>query len=160
MLRLTIPEDTPSLVAQAAGTKFFYAHEIDTLKEVLDDYHVESHADGHRAYTWLEDGVPMGFAYIAPTPMTDRTWELWWIVVDVAMQGKGLGGKLLLAAEQAVLSESGRLLCIDTSGLPKYEPTRRFYLKYGYTECAHVPDFYRDGDDKVIFAKQLKANIV
>jgi ribosomal protein S18 acetylase RimI-like enzyme len=155
MLRPTTPADTETLVAHAAATKFFYSNELETLREVLEDYHAEAIAEGHRAFTWMDDANAAGFAYIAPVPMTDRTWELWWIVVDPAKQGRGLGGKLLKSAEQAVALQGGRLLLIDTSGLPKYEPTRRFYLKYGYTLCAEIPDFYRDGDAKCVYWKRL-----
>jgi len=39
---------------------------------------------------------------------------------------------------------------IETSSLPHYELTRRFYLKHGYEQAAVLRDFYSDGDDMVI----------
>jgi ribosomal protein S18 acetylase RimI-like enzyme len=157
MMRPLIPADTPILCEQASNTGVFYDTEIDTLREVLDDYHAECEADGHRAFVWLIDGQPRGFVYFAPTPMTDRTWELWWIVVDAALHGQGVGGQLLRAAEAAVRDDGGRLLLIETSNLPKYDATRHFYLKHGYELTATVPDFYRDGDAKLIYWKRLAA---
>ena len=156
MLRPTTPADTDALVALTDATGFFKPHEVETLREVLDDYHAESHELGHVCRTWDEDGSPAGFAYYAPTAMTDRTWELWWIVVDKARQGRGLGGQLLAAVEDDVRRLGGRLLLIETSSQPLYEPTRRFYLRHGYEQVAHVPDFYADGDGKLIFARRIR----
>ncbi len=155
MLRPTAPADSPALVAVAAGTGVFKPHELVALREVLDDFHATNHAYGHRASTWDEAGEAIGFVYLAPTAMTDRTWELWWIAVEAARHGQGLGSKMLVAVEDTVRADGGRLLLIETSSTPAYQPTRQFYLKHGYTEAAHVPDFYADGDGKVIFSKRI-----
>jgi GNAT superfamily N-acetyltransferase len=155
MLRPTVPADSPVLIEIAAGTGVFKPHELVALHEVLDDYHATNREYGHQAHTWEEGGSPVGFVYLAPTAMTDRTWELWWIAVDVRRQGQGLGAKLLAAVEDAVRSASGRLLLIETSSTPVYQPTRRFYLRHGYAEAAVIPDFYADGDGKVIFSKRM-----
>jgi GNAT superfamily N-acetyltransferase len=156
MLRPTIPEDTPALLEMAERTGVFKPHEVEALAGVLDDYHNGLNEPGELAFTW-DEGGPAGFVYFGPAPMTDRTWELWWIIVSKTRQGKGLGGRLLDFVEQTVHREGGRLLLIETSSLPHYEPTRRFYLKRGYVVTARVPDFYADGDDKVIFAKRIMA---
>lgn len=155
MLRPTTPADTDALVAITDATGFFKPHEIDTLREVFDEYHAESQELGHACRTWDDAGAPAGFVYYAPAPMTDRTWELWWIVVDKGRQGRGLGGQLLAAVEVDVRRLGGRLLLIETSSQPLYEPTRRFYLKNGYDREAVLRDFYRDGDDLVVFRKRL-----
>ena len=66
-----------------------------------------------------------------------------------------MGRGLLAATEEAVRKQGGRLLIVETSGLPKYEPTRTFYHATGYTLEATLKDFYSDGDDLVIFTKRL-----
>jgi ribosomal protein S18 acetylase RimI-like enzyme len=157
MIRPTIPEDTPHLVPLAQGTGVFKAHEIQALQEVLDDYHSEMHALGHRAVTYERDGKILGFAYYAPAAMTDRTWDLYWIAVTQQTQAKGIGGQLLRHVEADIRRQEGRLLLIDTSSLPHYQLTRKFYLKHGYQQDAVLHDFYADGDDKVVFSKRLLA---
>jgi hypothetical protein len=62
---------------------------------------------------------------------------------------------LLAFVEADVREQGGRLLIVETSSTPHYEPTRRFYLKYGYTHAATVPDFYSDGDGMAVFTKRL-----
>jgi ribosomal protein S18 acetylase RimI-like enzyme len=155
MLRPVTPADTPALLALAAGTDFFKPLEIETLGEVLADYHAGCADLGHRAFAWDEAGALLGFAYHAPAAMTDRAWYLYWIAVEKGRQGRGLGGRMLAFVEADVRARNGRLLIVETSSVPLYDPTRRFYLRYGYTQAATVPDYYADGDGQVIFTKRV-----
>lgn len=155
MIRPTVFADTSTLLELARGTGVFKPHEIQALAEVLDDYHAANHAHGHRALTLERDGRTLGFVYYAPAAMTDRTWYLYWIFVAKAEQAMGLGSQLLRSAEAEVRQAGGRVLFIETSGLPHYEPTRRFYLKHGYEREGVLRDYYADGDDMVVFRKRL-----
>ena len=44
---------------------------------------------------------------------------------------------------------------VDTSSSDRYAATRGFYQQMGFVEEARLPDFYGDGDGKVIYVKQL-----
>lgn len=153
MLRSTKPSDTPALLALAEGTAVFKPHELVALREVLDDYH--ANPQKHEAYTKERDGAIIGFVYFAPAAMTENVWYLYWIFVDKQIQAKGIGSELLLFAEDRIRQAKGRLLLIETSGLPHYQLTRQFYLKHGYTLEATVRDFYAVGDDLNVFRKLL-----
>src|SRR3954452_18137543 len=118
MIRPIHSSDTPALIAMARGTSVFKPIEIQALQEVLDDYHAQNAAAGHRAVAREADGTILGFAYFAAAAMTDRTWSLWWIVVDRKRQAQGIGGELLQYVEQAVRAAAGRQLLIETSSLP------------------------------------------
>jgi GNAT superfamily N-acetyltransferase len=155
MIRPTMPAETPALIAMTEGTGLFLPLDLAALKEVLADYHGDTAGDQHRCVTYEQHGQPIGFAYYAPTPMTDRTWHLWWIVVSKQIQAKGVGGKLLKHVEEAIRKEGGRLLIVETSGLPSYDLTRRFYLKNGYEQAAVFRDFYADKHDMVVYRKRL-----
>ena len=87
--------------------------------------------------------------------MTDRTWYLWWIAVDKTTQARGVGGELLRFVEETIRRAGGRLLLVETSSLPSYELTRRFYRKHGYEDYAVLRDYYAHGHDMVVFAKVL-----
>src|SRR5262245_46461382 len=141
MIRPTIPADTPLLLALAQETGVFKPIEIQALQEVLDDYHAENHGLGHRSVTREQGGEVVGFAYYAPAAMTDRTWYLYWIAVRKQIQAQGVGGELLRYAEEEIRLAKGRVLFIETSSLPHYELTRRFYLKHGYEQAAVLRDF-------------------
>jgi hypothetical protein len=57
--------------------------------------------------------------------------------------------------ERALAAGGARLLLIETSGLGSFERTRAFYQALGYVEEARIREFYKAGDDKVIFRKTL-----
>jgi ribosomal protein S18 acetylase RimI-like enzyme len=80
---------------------------------------------------------------------------LYWIAVSPHLQARGIGTVLLRHAEEDIRRRQGRLFLIETSSLPHYDLTRRFYLKHGYEQGAVLRDFYADGDDMVVFRKRL-----
>jgi ribosomal protein S18 acetylase RimI-like enzyme len=155
MIRCVTPDDESALLSMTHDTGFFKPMEIDTLREVLRDFHAVAQAQGERCFVREEDGKIVGFVYYAPEPMTEGAWSLWWIVVRSGTQGKGLGGALLQFVEEDVRGHGARVLFVETSGLPHYEITQRFYLKHGYEEEARLRDYYADGDDQVVFRKRL-----
>jgi ribosomal protein S18 acetylase RimI-like enzyme len=155
MIRPTTPADTPALLELTRGTGVFKPHEVDALDEVLADYHANNHGLGHRAVTLEKAGRVLGYAYYAPAAMTDRTWYLYWIAVTKDTQAKGVGGTLLRHAEEEIRKAGGRVLFIETSSLPHYAQTRRFYEKHGYEVTGVLRDYYADGDDMVVFRKRM-----
>jgi GNAT superfamily N-acetyltransferase len=156
MIRPTVPADTPALVSLARETGVFKPHEIVALQEVLDDYHGESQGEGHFCVTYEDNGEILGFAYYAPASMTVCSWYLYWIAVKKDTQAKGVGGRLLAHVEEDIRArQKEAVLFIETSSLPHYELTRRFYLKKGYGQDAVLHDYYAPGDDMVVFRKAL-----
>jgi GNAT superfamily N-acetyltransferase len=156
MIRPALPTDTDDLVALADATGLFKPFEITALREVLDDFHAIQHTDNHYAILIEENGVPLGFAYYGFEPMTEGTWQLWWIAVRKDQQGKGVGSRLLQYVENDIRTRHhGRLLFIQTASVPHYEPTRQFYRKRGYEQHALLQDFYAVGDSMVVFRKVL-----
>jgi GNAT superfamily N-acetyltransferase len=155
MIRQATVADTEALVSLADATGLFKPIEIAGLRDVLDGFHAVSHADNHHVLTVEENGAIVGFAYYGPVPMTDGTWQLWWIAVRKEQQGHGIGSALLRHIEADVRTHKGRVLFIETGSLPHFEPTRRFYAKHGYEQHAQLQDFYADGDSMVVYRKAL-----
>lgn len=147
--------DTSALCALTAGTGVFKPYEIDVLQEVLDEYHAARGGDEHVAVVAEQGGQVVGYAYYAPDIMTDRSWYLYWIAVDRARQGQGVGRAIMEHVEADIRARRGRLLFIETSSLPHSEGTRRFYQCLGYEVTGVLRDFYSDGDDMVVFRKRL-----
>lgn len=155
MIRFSIKKDVETFVALARETGMFTSAEVDALRDVYDDFFDGIAEEGDQCLTLVEDGAITGFTYFGPDNIAVGSWELWWIVVDSRLQGKGRGGMLLKQAESNARKEKCRQMFIDTSSLPQYEPTRRFYTKYGYEKEAVLRDYYHPGDDKVIYRKVL-----
>jgi ribosomal protein S18 acetylase RimI-like enzyme len=155
IMRPTTPADTPALVAMAAETGVFKPIEVQALQEVLDDYHSTYRTLGHVSVTGEREGAIVGFVYYAPAAMTDRTWYLYWIAVTKRIQAKGIGAAMLAHAENDIRSQRGRMLLLETSSLPHYDLTRRFYIKHHYQEVARIADYYAEGDSMVVFGKRF-----
>lgn len=158
-IRRATPADTPAVVALAVDTGMFLPHEVGPVHDMLANFHAGQLGAGHLIEVWSDapDLPPCGVAYFGPDAMTDRKWDLWMIAVAPDRQGHGIGGALLRSAEDHARASHGRLLLIETSSLPRFTATRAFYGKHDYTEVARIPDFYTDGDSKVVFARRLTA---
>jgi GNAT superfamily N-acetyltransferase len=155
VIRPTERSEAELLIAMTDATGLFKPIEVEALREVFDDYFAENHNLGHISVTCEESKQPLGFAYYAPAPMTDRSWYLYWIVVRKDVQARGVGSRLLRHSEEDIRSRRGRVLFVETGSLPHYELTRQFYLKHGYERHALLKDFYAAGDSMVIFRKEL-----
>jgi GNAT superfamily N-acetyltransferase len=155
MIRPSTEDDVEPFVAMATATGMFTPAEVDALRDVYDDFFDDLAEEGDTCLTLVEDGRITGYTYFGPDNISIGSWLLWWIVVDNSLQGKGRGGLLLKAAEQLAVENVCRQMFIDTSSLPQYESTRRFYIKHGYEKEAVLRDYYAPGDDKVIFRKVL-----
>jgi ribosomal protein S18 acetylase RimI-like enzyme len=101
------------------------------------------------------EGILVGYACWGPTPMTDRTWDLYWIAVDPVLQGAGIGTILLEEVERRLVGQHARMLVVETSSRSDYTATRAFYDRRGYVVAGSVRDFYAAGDDRIIFVKRF-----
>ncbi len=99
------------------------------------------------------DGEVCGYYCIGQRALTDGVYDLYWIVVDSKRKGNGIGTKLLEDSESYVKSRKGRLILAETSSRVDYSVTRNFYKKNGYKEVTSIKDFYKVGDDLIIFGK-------
>lgn len=131
----------------------FRESEVRTAVELLDESLAGD--DDYRFVGAFEADRLVGYACWGPTPGTERTHDLYWIVVDVAQQGRGIGRTLLAHVEAVLTADGGRLLVAETSGRGDYAPTRAFYEKHGFTRAATVPGYYAPGDDLVLYTKDL-----
>ena len=109
----------------------------------------------------FDDGDQLlGYACFGPTPSTDGTWDLYWLAVHPAAQGRGAGHALVREVEQLLVARQGRLLAVETSSRESYAHSREFYARCGYTEAARVRDFYAPADDRIILTTRLMARPV
>lgn len=154
------PSDRAPLLAIAVATGLFTADEADgLLGGVLDQLASSSLPAGHSALLcrMVPGSAVVGWTYFAPDPHAGGVWNVWWLGVEPASQGAGAGALLLRRAEAQAAAEGGRLMIVETSAKAPQARARRFYAKEGYSECGCVPDFYGEGDDKVIFARRPRS---
>ncbi len=147
--------DRDTVVDLLRRTNFFRPDELDIAQEVLDDSLAKGHDGHYQSFIAEHDGQVCGWVCFGPTPCTVSTYDLYWIAVDPQRQSLGIGQALMDHAEKLIAQRNGRLVVVETSGQPRYLPTRRFYLKLGYLEASRLTDFYSPGDDKITYIKVL-----
>jgi ribosomal protein S18 acetylase RimI-like enzyme len=103
----------------------------------------------------FEEEHLVGYACFGATPATDGTYDLYWLAVDPAAQGRGIGRALVRDVEATLIARGGRLLVVETSSRPDYAGTRQFYARSGYAEAARVRDFYAPADDRILLTTRL-----
>jgi len=155
VIRTLRREDREPLRSLVAATGMFTDDEVAIALELID---AVLDVPGQKDYIIRvseEEGKVAGYYCVGPTPATEGTFDLYWVTVDPARQGRGIGRALDDHAVALVRDMGGRLLIAETSSRPVYAPTREFYVKRGYRELARIAGYYRPGDDLVVFGKYL-----
>ena len=140
------------------ATQRFTADELTTAMELIDEWLAQGEASEYLTYVLEESNAWQairGYVCFGPTPLTEGTYDLYWIAVDPMSHGRGYGRQLLAFAEREAARRGGRSMLIETSSQESYGPTIRFYERAGYVLVARIPEYYRPGDDKLIFMKRL-----
>ncbi|MEZ6062186.1 MAG: GNAT family N-acetyltransferase [Planctomycetaceae bacterium] len=140
------------------STHFFRDDETAVAVELVDEYLAKGERSGYRFVFAEIDGTVVGYACFGPIACTIGSFDLYWIAVDPKHQGCGLGRILMAETERRIRDCGGRQIYIETSGRPDYLPTRVFYERCGYTVACVLPDFYEQGDDKVVWNKVCRAS--
>jgi len=155
MVRPMVRSDKEAVMDILRQTAMFTPEEVRVAAEVMDAALDGPDQEDYSLAVWEEGGRVAGYVAYGPTPLTQGTYDLYWIAVSPDRQSSGLGRRLMAWVEDRLREAGGRLLLIETSSQPRYEPTRRFYLGLGYREAARIADFYSPGDDRVTYAKHL-----
>jgi ribosomal protein S18 acetylase RimI-like enzyme len=139
-------------------TGFFSAAEIAVALELVDIFLSQPKQSDYLVYV-AETSVSQigGYMCFGPTPLTVGTYDLYWIAVHPEFQNQGIGKKLLGFLEQEITRLHGRLIIIETSSQKKYDSTQAFYLHQGYQLAAQIKNFYKPGDDRMIYTKYIKS---
>lgn len=98
---------------------------------------------------------PVGYICYGKAPLTDGVYDIYWIAVDPIWQGKRVGKMLIIHLENMLKKEGARMIIAETSAQPMYAKTCLFYEKTGFHEVSRIKDFYRVGDDKIVYIKHL-----
>ncbi len=147
--------DRPAIVDLVNRVGNFSSDEIEVALELVDAWLAEGEASEYICWVLEDDEGVRGYVCIGPTPLTVGTFDLYWIAVDPSAQGRGYGQILTRVAEDEARARGGRLLLIETASHETYSATIRFYERAGYDLVSRIPDFYKEGDDRLTFAKRL-----
>lgn len=173
-IRKTKSEDREAIKNILIDTQIFNQEEIDCALELIDiylnnpsqkDYLIASAIkQGHGSVKNKLSPCPLpvapsfevvGYVCYGKAPLTNGTYDLYWIAVKSDYQKQGIGKNLLKYVEDEIVKFSGRILLAETSSRAVYEKTRQFYINNSFSEEARIKDFYSKGDDKIIYRKDM-----
>lgn len=158
MVRTLIQDDREKIRNILTDTNNFNDDEITIALELLDVYLNNPEQKDYEIFVDVNDENENnlnGYVCIGPRPLTEGTYDLYWIAVNPKIQSRGIGSKLVLYIEEHIKRNGGYLVLIETSGKPSYEKERKFYEKNNYTKAVEIKDFYKRNDSLVIYSKYL-----
>ena len=136
----------------------FTPEEVATALELIDEWLELGEHSGYLTYVLESQGEEsaevLGYVSFGPTPLTESTYDLYWIAVDKSKHRGGVGKKLLKFTEDEIVRRGGQMLLIETSSQETYGGTIQFYERTGYELVGKIKEYYKPGDDKLIFAKR------
>ncbi|MFA6498242.1 MAG: GNAT family N-acetyltransferase [Desulfurivibrionaceae bacterium] len=154
-IRPIATQDRAQLLRLVEKQDNFTAQEVEVAIEVIDDTLNPAKNDYCIFVAMSEGQGVVGFICYGDIPMTDRRFDLYWVAVDPALGRQGVGRLLLARMEAELRAQGPAKVYVDTSSTPGYDRARGFYEKNGYQVACVLHDFYRDGDGKVIYLKEL-----
>ncbi|MBE0501165.1 MAG: GNAT family N-acetyltransferase [Desulfuromonadales bacterium] len=148
-------DDIPQIEEMLVATGAFTDAEVEVALELLEIVRIDLNQQDYEVAIDEHAGRVAGYVLFGPVPLTEGTFDLYWIAVDPQTQGKGVGRRLVAHVEQSVKKRGGRLLCLETSSQGGYERTRKFYERAGFVEESCLRDFYKPGDDRLTYVKRF-----
>ncbi len=124
------------------------------LDEMISDYFNNTDTQDIW-FAYFNDKTPTAIGYCVPEKLTNGTYNLLAIGVSQDAQRNGVATEMMKYIEQLLKLKDGRILIVETSSDDAQIGARKFYQKIGYTQMAIIKDFWKDGEDKIVFWKKL-----
>lgn len=150
-IRAVIQDDISELKKVIESSELFPPEYLD---EMISDY--LNNPDSEEIwFTYIDNNKPIAIGYCVPEKFTEGTYNLLSLGVLKEWQGKGIASEMLNYIEQELKQKGARILIIETSSDVAQLPARSLYLKNQYAQEAVIRDFWKDGEDKIVFWKKL-----
>lgn len=155
-LRSLQAEDRPAIKRILQQTEHFTDLEIGIALELVDAVLDKTDLDYQFIIAEKQGGDFVGYGCWGEAPCAMGAYDIYWIAVSPSSQGRGVGSQILNYMETQIMKHQGRLILIETSSSEVYQDTRAFYSKRGYELESRIADYYKPGDDKLIFTKRFR----
>lgn len=98
-----------------------------------------------------------GYLCYGRTPMTQSTYDLYWLGTSPDFARMGVARGLVASLEGELAREGGGLIRVETGSREGHGAAVHFYDAVGFARTATIVDFYAPGDDLIIFTKRVPA---
>lgn len=155
-IRVVAAKDKEAIESIIQKSENFTDEEKFCAVELLDIY-IKDMAKGEYLFICAADETdkPIGYICYGKTPFADGVYDIYWIAIDPLWQGKSIGRILIKHLEGILRKEGARMVVAETSSQPKYKKARLLYERAGFNDVSRIKDFYRAGDDKIVYVKQV-----
>jgi len=147
------PSDKDDVRNLVESSGFFSLEEVDIAVELVEEHLSKGPQSGYHFLFAEQAGDVVGYTCFGPVPATMSSYDIYWLAVHTGFRRSGIGQSLIAHTEKLIEKQGGRQIYIETSSRDLYETTRMFHRACGYRQEAILKDFYRPGDDKIIYVK-------
>jgi ribosomal protein S18 acetylase RimI-like enzyme len=149
------PRDRNLIFTLLNNSGFFHPREMAYGMDLFDEHLLKGEASSYQFMLHEKNGMLLGYGCYGPIKLSDRRYHLHWLAVDRNCQKQGIGHLLEAAITDKIRAIGGLKIYAEISNRDEHAPVRVFYEKCGYRLAAAIADFYADGDDKVLYVKDL-----
>ena len=153
--------DRPLLAALLDSLTAFTADERLVALELVDARLDHPGSDDYRfilAFADAPGGTPRlaGYLCYGRTPMTQSTYDLYWIATSPDFARSGVARDLVTSMEGEIARDGGGTIRVETGSREGHGAAVHFYDATSFARTATIPDFYAPGDDLIIFTKRVR----
>lgn len=153
-IRRTVKQkDIETVKSIISNTKVFTQEEVDVAAELVESTLTKK--DDYKFIFFEKNKKTLGYACYGKIPLTQSSFDLYWIAVLPEYQKNKTASKLLKEVIADIKKIGGTIIYAETSATEEYDAARKFYLNNNFKEEARLKDFYWPGNDKIIYSKQL-----
>lgn len=148
-------EDAQDVVDLVASSGYFSEEEVRIAEELVLTNLGQGEKSGYFfVFAELQKAM-VGYSCFGPIPATADSYHLYWIAVHEKHRGKGLGKAVMAATIQALARRGGKKVYAETSSRTQYTSTQKFYESQGFLNEACLKDYYRQGEDMLIYVRHI-----
>ena len=114
-MRKLIASDLLPLRQILIATETFTEVEVDCAMELLETVLNDATQKDYQVIVTEYEDVVAGYVLYGPVPLTEGSYDLYWIATDPELHGKGVGRQLMKEVERRLRVADARLLCLETS---------------------------------------------
>ena len=153
--------DRPILAALLDSLSAFTAEERLVALELVDARLDHPESDDYRFILAFADAADdtqglSGYLCYGRTPMTQSTYDLYWIATSPDFARSGVARGLVSSMEGEIAREGGGTIRVETGSREGHGAAVHFYDAVSFARAATIPDFYAVGDDLIIFTKRVR----